>query len=165
MATTKLELAILSILCEDARISAERIAAMLNVDEAQVRACISKLEDENVIIKYRTLVDWEKVDDDKVEAWIEVRVSPRKDEGFDAIARQITGYPEVRSVYLMSGAYDLMVRVEGNNLKNVAMFVAKHLSSLDGVISTATHFLLKSYKRDGVELIERKADKRQAVTP
>ena len=100
-------------------------------------------------------MDWEKVDDDKVEAWIEVRVSPRKDEGFDAIARQITGYPEVRSVYLMSGAYDLMVRVEGNNLKNVAMFVAKHLSSLDGVISTATHFLLKSYKRDGVDVYKR----------
>ena len=93
MATTKLEMDILSILCEDARISAEKIAAMLNADEEQVRACISKLEDENVIIKYRTLVDWEKVDDDKVEAWIEVRVSPQKNEGFDAIAERITGYP------------------------------------------------------------------------
>ena len=124
MATTKLEMDILSILCEDARISAEKIAAMLNADEEQVRACISKLEDE-------------KVDDDMVEAWIEVRVSPQKNEGFDAIAERITGYPEVRSVYLMSGGYDLMVRIEGNNLKNVAMFVARHLSTIDGVISTA----------------------------
>ena len=164
MATTKLEMDILSILCEDARISAEKIAAMLNADEEQVRACISKLEDENVIIKYRTLVDWEKVDDDKVEAWIEVRVSPQKNEGFDAIAERITGYPEVRSVYLMSGGYDLMVRIEGNNLKNVAMFVARHLSTIDGVISTATHFLLKSYKRDGVVIVDKKGDKRQAVT-
>ena len=111
------------------------------------------------------LVGWaEKVDDDKVEAWIEVRVSPQKNEGFDAIAERITGYPEVRSVYLMSGGYDLMVRIEGNNLKNVAMFVARHLSTIDGVISTATHFLLKSYKRDGVVLVNKKGDKRQAVT-
>lgn len=164
MATTNLEMDILAILCEDARIPAAKIAAMLGVEEEQVRACISKMEDENVIIKYRTLVDWEKVADDKVEAWIEVRVSPQKNEGYDAIAQQITRYPEVRSVYLMSGAYDLMVRIEGTNLKNVAMFVARHLSTIDGVISTATHFLLKSYKRDGVTLVEDHPDKRQAVT-
>jgi len=163
MTMDKLDLEILEILCEDARISPARIAAMLGEDEATVRACISRLEDENVIIKYRTLVDWDKVDDDKVEAWIEVCVAPQKNDGFDLIAKQITGYPEVRSVYLMSGAYDLMVRIEGNNLKNVAMFVAKHLSTIEGVTSTATHFLLKSYKRDGVVLTDHQKDKRQAV--
>ena len=163
MTMDKLELEILEILCEDARITPARIAAMLDKDEEQVRACISKLEDENVIIKYRTLVDWDKVDDDKVEAWIEVCVAPQKNDGFDLIAKQISGYPEVRSVYLMSGSYDLMVRIEGNNLKNVAMFVAKHLSTIEGVTSTATHFLLKSYKRDGVVLVDSKRDQRQAV--
>ena len=165
MATTKLEMDILLILCEDARISAEKIAAMLNADEEQVRACISKLEDENVIIKYRTLVDWEKVDDDKVEAWIEVRVSPQKNEGFDAIAEQIYRFEEVSSVYLMSGAYDLMLEVQADNLRTLASFVSQKLATIDNVQSTATHFVLKKYKVDGVILEEDHADGRLAVSP
>ena len=163
MTYTTTELQILDILCEDARMTPEKISAMIGETPEKIRACIEKMENDDVIIKYRTLVDWEKVDDNKVEAWIEVRVSPQKDEGFDMIAKRITGYPEVRSVYLMSGGYDLMVRIEGNNLKNVAMFVAKHLSTIDGVISTATHFLLKSYKRDGVIIGEHKKDTREVV--
>lgn len=164
MTHSTLELQILDILCEDARMTPEKIAAMLGETEDTVRAAIAKMEADDVIIKYRTLVDWEKVDDNKVEAWIEVRVSPQKNEGFDTIARRITAFPEVRSVYLMSGGFDLMVRIEGTNLKNVAMFVAKHLSTIDGVISTATHFLLKSYKRDGIIIGEQKKDHRQVVT-
>ena len=164
MTHSTLELQILDILCEDARMTPDKIAAMLGETPETIEEAIAKMENDDVIIKYRTLVDWEKVDDNKVEAWIEVRVSPQKNEGFDTIARRITAFPEVRSVYLMSGGYDLMVRIEGTNLKNVAMFVAKHLSTIDGVISTATHFLLKSYKRDGVIIGEKKKDHRQVVT-
>ena len=163
MATTKLEMDILSILCEDARISAEKIAAMLNADEEQVRVCISKLEDENVIIKYRTLVDWEKVDDDKVEAWIEVRVSPQKNEGFDAIAERITGYPEVRSVYLMSGGFDLTVIIKGRTMREVARFVSEQLAPMENVLSTGTHFILKKYKDNSVEFDPADSDKREVM--
>ena len=163
MEHSTMELQILDILCEDARMTPEKISAMIGETPEKVAECIEKLENDDIIIKYRTLVDWEKVDDNKVEAWIEVRVSPQKNEGFDMIAKHITAYPEVRSVYLMSGGYDLMVRIEGTNLKNVAMFVAKHLSTIDGVISTATHFLLKSYKRDGVIIGEHKKDTREVV--
>ena len=159
-----LELSILEILFNDARTTPAQIAVMTGHSEDEVTAVIRSLEAQKIILKYTTMINWDRVEADQVEAVIEVRVTPQRDEGFDAIAERITGYPEVRSVYLMSGGYDLMVRIEGNNLKNVAMFVARHLSTIDGVISTATHFLLKSYKRDGVVLVDKKGDKRQAVT-
>ena len=162
MEHSTMELQILDILCEDARMTPEKIAAMIGETPEKVAECIEKLENDDIIIKYRTLVDWEKVDDNKVEAWIEDVAM--QNVGFAyMIAKRITAYPEVRSVYLMSGGYDLMVRIEGTNLKNVAMFVAKHLSTIDGVISTATHFLLKSYKRDGVIIGEHKKDTREVV--
>ena len=159
-----LQMQLLHLLQEDCRLPLEKLAVMTGSTVETVATVIDDMERSGIILRYAPVINWDKTDRERVEAMIEVRVTPQRDQGFDAIAERITGYPEVRSVYLMSGGYDLMVRIEGNNLKNVAMFVARHLSTIDGVISTATHFLLKSYKRDGVVLVDKKGDKRQAVT-
>ncbi|MGI6004888.1 MAG: Lrp/AsnC family transcriptional regulator [Christensenellales bacterium] len=161
----KLEHEILDILCEDARTAPEKIAEMVGESAAAVQACIDKLEQDGVIIRYRALIDWERVDREIVQAWIEVRVTPQSERGFDSIAEKIYRYPEVKAMYLMSGPYDFMVRVEGNSLKSVAMFVSQKLSVIDGVQSTATHFMLKRYKSDGVILDGQSSDRRLAVSP
>ena len=155
---------LLDLLAQDARLTPAQLAAMLGESEEDVAAAIKAYEKNSTILGYKTVVDWDKTSKESVTALIEVKITPQKGMGFDEIARQIYSHHQVESVYLMSGGYDLMVRIEGNNLKNVAMFVARHLSTIDGVISTATHFLLKSYKRDGVVLVNKKGDKRQAVT-
>ena len=146
---TTLEKDILNILTEDARIPAKKIAAMLSVDEAQVSDCISDMEKSGLLVKYTAIVNSEKTDDMLVEALIEVKVTPKKKEGFDGIAKQIASFPEVKAVYLMSGAYDLAVFIEGKSLQQVAQFVSERISTFDGVISTATHFILKKYKIEG----------------
>jgi DNA-binding Lrp family transcriptional regulator len=147
---TALEKDILNILTEDARIPAGKIAAMLSVDEAQVKSCIADMEKRGVLVKYTAIVNSEKAEDALVEALIEVKVTPKKKEGFDGIAKQIASFPEVKAVYLMSGAYDLAVFIEDKTLQQVSRFVSERISTFDGVLSTATHFILKKYKIEGV---------------
>ena len=147
---TALEKDILSILTEDARISTGKIAAMLSVDEAEIKACIADMEKSGLLVKYTAIVNNEKADDALVEALIEVKVTPKKKEGFDGIAKQIASFPEVKAVYLMCGAYDLAVFIEDKTLQQVSRFVSERISTFDGVLSTATHFILKKYKIEGV---------------
>jgi len=156
---------ILEILNEDSRRTPEEIAVMLGTDVETVRQKIEELEKNKVIVKYNTIVNWDKTDREYVTAFIEVKVTPQRDQGFDAIAERIYKFPEVKSVYLMSGDYDLAVMVEGRTMKEVAFFVAEKLSVLDSVLSTATHFVLKRYKVDGVILEDEEKDYRQVIVP
>lgn len=149
---TKLENDILRIIKDDSRQTPQEIAVMLNLDEKKVKETIKSLETNGIIVKYSAIINDEKTNKDLVEAFIEVKVSPQHNRGFDAIAEEIYQFQEVKSLYLMSGAYDLAVIVEGKTLKEVAMFVSQKLSSLEKVISTATHFILKKYKDGGVLL-------------
>jgi len=138
---------------------------MLGLSEDAVQAAIAGLEEQRIILKYPALINWEKVDVEEVEALIEVRVTPERDHGFDAIAEQIYRFEEVRNVYLMSGGYDLLVMLKSSSLKKLALFVAQKLSTIDGVLSTATHFVLKRYKSEGVILDEKTEDRRLKVSP
>ena len=156
---------VLELLESNARLSAPEIATMLGLDPGEVAEFVRDMEEKKVIIKYHTLVNWEKFGDEKVSALIEVRVAPQREVGFDAVAERIYRYPEVRTVRLMSGAYDLVVLVEGTSLKEVALFVATKLSTLEDVLSTTTHFVLKSYKHEGVILEDGEGDRRLVVTP
>ena len=160
---TTLEKDILNILTQDARIAPSKIAAMLSVDETEVKACIKNMEESGAIVKYTAIVNAERAEDTLVEALIEVKVTPKKKEGFDGIAKQIAAFPEVKSVYLMSGAYDLAVFVEDKTLQQVSRFVSERISTFDGVISTATHFILKKYKIEGVATEKEDADNRLSV--
>ena len=160
-----MELSILEILFNDARTTPAQIAVMTGHSEDEVTAVIRSLEAQKIILKYTTMINWDRVEADQVEAVIEVRVTPQRDEGFDAIAEQIYRFEEVSSVYLMSGAYDLMVTVKAGSMKRLALFVAEKLSTLEYVLSTATHFVLKKYKLEGVIFEERKQDERLVVTP
>jgi len=146
----KLHEDILRILAEDSRTAPAKIAVMTGADEAGVRAAVAELESSGALVKYTVVVNSDKLDKEIVEALIEVRVSPIHCKGFDSIAEDIYQFDEVKSVYLMSGGYDLAVFVEGSTLKEVAMFVCEKLSTLDKVLSTATHFILKKYKQSGV---------------
>ena len=161
----KMEMHILEILTDDARTPVGQIAAMLGLSEVEVQAAIAGLEEQRIILKYPALINWEKVDVEEVEALIEVRVTPERDHGFDAIAEQIYRFEEVRNVYLMSGGYDLLVMLKSSSLKKLALFVAQKLSTIDGVLSTATHFVLKRYKSEGVILDEKSEDRRLKVSP
>jgi DNA-binding Lrp family transcriptional regulator len=161
----RLEMQILEILTDDARTPVSQIATMLGRDEREIREAIASLEERRIILKYPALINWEKVDVDEVEALIEVRVTPERDRGFDAVAEQIYRFDEVRNVYLMSGGYDLLVMLKAGTLKKLALFVAQKLSTIDGVLSTATHFVLKRYKNEGVILDENIEDRRLKVTP
>jgi DNA-binding Lrp family transcriptional regulator len=156
---------ILDLLKDDARRDAGLIATMLGAERAEVEAAIAELEADKVIVKYATVVNWGKVDEDKVTALIEVQITPERGRGFDAIAERIYLYPEVKSVYLMSGAYDLLVEIEGHNLKEVAGFVSTKLASIDRVLSTKTHFILRKYKQDGTIFEDHSDDRRLIVSP
>ncbi|MBR0447709.1 MAG: Lrp/AsnC family transcriptional regulator [Clostridia bacterium] len=151
---------LLKLLNTNARLSGEQMAVMLNMTEAEVDAAIAKLEADGVVRGYKPLIDWEKTGEEVVTAIIELSIAPSKDEGFDGIAKVIMAMDEVESLSLMSGGHDLMVTVNGRTFKDVAMFVAKRLSSLDGVLSTATHFVLKKYKERGVLFTEEEQDER-----
>lgn len=161
----ELQLKVLELLKEDARRDAELIATMLAVPAEEVKQAIAELENEHVIVKYATVVNWSKIDDEKVTALIEVQITPERGRGFEGIAERIYLYPEVKSVYLMSGAYDLLVEVEGKNLKEVASFVSNKLSPIDAVLSTKTFFILKKYKQDGIIFEEHEGDHRLMVSP
>lgn len=160
---TVLERDILNILTEDARISADKIAAMLSEDVAKVKSCITDMEKSGLLVKYTAIVNSEKAEDSLVEALIEVKVTPKKKEGFDGIAKQIASFPEVKAVYLMSGAYDLAVLIEDKTLQQVSRFVSERISTFDGVISTATHFILKKYKIEGALTEKEDADYRLSI--
>ena len=145
----KLETDILKVLQEDCRYTPAKIAVMLNKTEEEVRGAIESMEKRGIIVKYTAIVNDERLSDDFVHALIEVKVSPQKASGFDAIAEEIYRFDEVNSCYLMSGGYDIAVFIEGANLREVARFVSERLSTLDEVQSTATHFILKKYKIEG----------------
>ena len=156
--------AILTFLEKNSRIDLQELAVILGTDETTVANEIAKMEQEHIICGYHTLIDWDKTSADKVTALIEVRVTPQRGQGFDSIAERIYNYPEVRSVYLISGAYDLMVILEGKTLKEVSGFVSDKLSTLDSVLSTATHFILKKYKYHGTIFERKTIDERMPVT-
>lgn len=160
----KLYSSILSILKEDGRTPASTIAVMLDKQESEIKKAIADMEKSGVIAKYTVLVNEDKLGDDGVQALIEVKVSPQFSHGYDSIAEDIYQFDEVKSVYLMSGAYDLAVFIEGKTLREVAGFVSEKLSVMDKVLSTATHFILKKYKSEGVVLQDEK-QKRLAVNP
>lgn len=156
---------ILDLLRQNARLSVEDISSMTKKTPAEVAAIIKKLEDEGVILKYAAIVNPEKdkVAKDKVLAEIQIQVQPQREHGFDAIADRIYRFPQVRSLYLMSGGYDLKVVIEGDNLREVAMFVSEKLSTLDGVRSTKTSFILKKYKENDIVYVEDERDRREGV--
>jgi DNA-binding Lrp family transcriptional regulator len=156
---------ILEILQENDRVTAAEIAVMLGLPEEEVRAEIAALEQNNTIVKYRAMINWEKTEIDRITAMIDVRVTPQREVGFDEIARRIYRFPEVRSVYLMSGAYDLSVLVEARNIKELALFVAEKLAAMDHINGTVTHFVLKRYKQEGVILDEQNDAERLVVSP
>ena len=133
---------------EKGNVSRAKIAQMLGMEEKEVADKIEKMEKENVIVGYKTIVNWDKTDKDVVVALIDLRITPQRGEGFDKVAERIYKYPQVKSLYLMSGAYDLSVTIEGKSMKEVALFVAQKLAPMDSIISTATHFVLKKYKED-----------------
>ncbi|MGI6150717.1 MAG: Lrp/AsnC family transcriptional regulator [Christensenellales bacterium] len=157
---------ILDILAQDSRTPAAIIAQMLNTSEEAVKAEIKRLEDEKILLRYTTIIDEEKAESEStIHALIEVKVTPQYRQGYDAIAEQVSRYPEVRSCYLMSGSYDFMVLVDGPNLRSVAQFVTEKLAVLNGVVSTGTHFVLRKYKDNHVVMPNGKDDRRQVVTP
>jgi DNA-binding Lrp family transcriptional regulator len=137
---------------------------MLGMEEKEVADKIEKMEKENVIVGYKTIVNWDKTDKDVVVALIELRITPQRGEGFDKVAERIYKYPQVKSLYLMSGAYDLAVTIEGKSMKEVALFVAQKLAPMDSIISTATHFVLKKYKEEGIVFEDDEKDTRQVIT-
>ena len=154
---------ILKILESDARTSVKQIATMTGQPAAEVSTLIGQAEKDRVILKYKTVVNWDKLQEEHVWAIIEVRVSPQKDVGFDAIAERIQRFPQARSVYLISGTYDLYVLAAGKTNHEIADFVSQQLSHIDGVQETVTQFVLKRYKEDGEVLEGSEAVKRQSV--
>ena len=155
---------ILEILEKNARTSAEQISAMIGKDVEEVKAEIKKLEDGNIIAGYTTVINWDKTEKETVNALIEVKVIPTRGLGFDKVASRIYNFPEVKALYLMSGSFDFTVLIEGKTMKEVALFVAEKLAPLESVMSTATHFVLKKYKADGVILHEKTEDDREVIT-
>ena len=156
---------ILTVLEKNSRIDLKELAVLLGKTEIDVINEIAALEKEGVICGYHTLIDWEKTTREKVTALIEVRVTPQRGQGFDKIAERIYNYPEVNAVYLISGGYDLLVTLEGKSLKDVSSFVSNKLSTLEYVLSTATHFVLKKYKDHGTILAKQHEDYREVITP
>jgi DNA-binding Lrp family transcriptional regulator len=155
---------ILEILARNSKISHEEIAAQVNSSVEKVKKCVAKLEKDKIILKYKTLINWERVKHNEVRALIEVKVTPERGVGFDAIAEHIYRHPEVSAVYLLSGSYDLLVQVEGPSLKEVSLFVSEKLATIKNVQSTVTHFLLKKYKEDGETLVDTVESKRLPIT-
>ena len=154
----------MAVIEKHSRIALKELAVILGAEEIDVVNELAALEAEGVICGYHTLINWDKTDIEKVSALIEVRVTPQRGQGFDSIAERIYKYPEVNSVYLMSGGYDLMVILEGKSLREVANFVSDKLSTLDTVLSTATHFILKKYKDHGTVFAAKKQDEREMFT-
>lgn len=162
---TRLENALLEILKEDCRIPMEKMAVMTGASLEETAAAIQELEEKRIILRYMPLINWDLTDRERVEAMIEVKVTPQRDMGFDAVAKRIYKFDEVKSVYLMSGSYDLLVLVEAPTLKELAAFVSAKLSPLEMVTGTATSFVLKRYKEEGIVFEKEGSDKRLVVSP
>ena len=154
---------ILRILEKNSRVGIDELAIRIGAGEVDVANEIAAMEKEGVICGYHTLIDWEKTSIETVTALIEVSVTPQRGQGFDSIAERIYNYPEVQAVYLMSSGYDLLVNMEGKTLKEVASFVSDKLSTLDSVVGTATHFVLRKYKEHGTVLAKKKTDEREKL--
>lgn len=150
----------LQLLEDDSRLTAEQLAVMCDKDVGDIKKLITEYEADGVILGYKTIVDWDKTDREYITALIELKVAPQRDHGFDKVAEKIYNYPEVQSVYLMSGAYDLAVILEGRTMREVAYFVAQKLAPMEYIVSTATHFVLRKYKDKGVVYSEPEIDQR-----
>lgn len=151
---------LLKLLENDARLTPAQLSVMLDKDENSVKDELRELENNGTILGYKAIVDWEKTEQESVTAMIDVKLTPQRDRGFDRVAEKIYNYPEVKSVYLMSGAYDLSVLIEGRTMKEVALFVSQKLSTIEAVNSTATHFVLHKYKDKGVLYSQSEIDER-----
>ena len=156
---------ILTFIEKNSRVELKELAILLGMSEVDVANELEAMEKEGIICGYHTLIDWDKVTTESINALIEVRVTPQRGHGFDSIAERIYKYPEVEATYLISGGYDLLVSLEGKTLREVSRFVSEKLSTLDSVISTSTHFILKKYKDHGTILHEKYDDERMIVTP
>ncbi len=154
---------LLRLLEQNARLAQSELAVMLGVSESEIKQELDVLHKDKVILGYTAEVNWDKTERESVTAMIEVRLTPQRDQGFDRIARHLYRYPQVTSCYLMSGGFDLMLIIEDSTLKEVAMFISNKVAPIDGVVSTATHFILKKYKSNGVVFEETESDKREAV--
>ncbi|MBE8538561.1 Lrp/AsnC ligand binding domain-containing protein [Geoglobus acetivorans] len=159
------EIEILKILENNSRISSNEIAEMLNMDVQEVEDIIKKYEDDGVILKYKTLINWEKAGVEEVYAIIDVRVNLSREKGYDDIAKRIAKFPEVHAVRLVSGEYDFQVVVKGKSLKDISFFIAEKISTIPEVRDTNTHFLLRTYKEEGALLFEDEEDRRLAIVP
>ena len=156
---------ILAIIEKNSRIDIKELAVILGAEEIDVANELKAMEEEGIICGYHTMIDWEKTSIEKVTALIEVRITPQRGKGYDNIAERIYKYPDVNSVYLISGGYDLLVTVDGKTLKSVSSFVNEKLATIEGDLSTATHFILKKYKDHGTILTKKYEDTREKVTP
>lgn len=161
-----IEIEILKLIENNGRIDMNDLSKMVNLSQEELEVTLKKLEDMKVIVRYMTIINWAKIDEHQgVTAMIDVKVTPKRGVGFDEVAKRIYRYKEVQSVYLMSGVYDLSVTVEGKSMNEVASFVSEKLSTLDSVLSTTTHFILKKYKHDGIIFEQGDEDKRIVVSP
>lgn len=149
---------------EQGVVNVTKISRMLGKSEEEVASKLDELEDNHIIAGYKTIVNWDKTDREVVTALIDLRVTPQRGEGFDKVAERIYKYPQVRALYLMSGAYDLSVMIEGKTMKEVALFVAQKLAPMESIVSTATHFVLKKYKEEGIIFKDDEKDSRQVIT-
>jgi DNA-binding Lrp family transcriptional regulator len=156
---------VLKVLEKDARITPDKVATMTGLPQDEVEKIIAQAEKDKIIVKYKTVIDWSKLGEEQVLALIEVKTAPRRNVGFDSIAERIYSFPQVRSVYLVSGTYDLSIQVVGKNIQEIGDFVSDKLATLDSVQGTVTHFLLKRYKEDGEILTPGERNGRLAITP
>ncbi|MCR5834062.1 MAG: Lrp/AsnC family transcriptional regulator [Selenomonadaceae bacterium] len=156
---------ILELLEHNSRLTTSELASMLQKSEYEIEKDIATLEREKIILSYGALINWEKFGEDVVTAVIEINLTPQREVGFDAIAERIFRFDEVRTVYLMSGNFDLLVIIEGKSLKDIANFVAKRLAPIEGITQTRSHFMLKAYKKDGIIIEDNEKDRRLVVTP
>lgn len=165
MELTDKELEIVEILEKDARTTSDEISKMVNLTVPETEELIKKLEDHNIIVQYSSIIDWSKIDGHEgVTAMIDVKVTPKRGVGFDDVAEKIYRFKEVKALYLMSGAYDFSVEIKAKSMNDVAKFVHQKLATLDSVISTTTHFILKKYKHDGMIFDKKDDDKRIVVS-
>lgn len=156
---------ILTFIEKNSRVDLKELAIMLGVDEEAVRNELAQMETEHIVCGYHTIIDWDKLGIEKVTAMIEVRVTPQRDMGFEKLAERICNYPEVDSVFLISGGFDFMVTINGKTLREVSQFVSEKLSTIDSVLSTKTNFILKKYKDHGTIIAERAKDERIQMLP
>lgn len=156
---------IVKTLHDDCKLSLEQLAAMHSISVAEVAEAIDEMEKNGTILGYGAIINWDKLNNsNRVTAYIELKVTPQRNQGFDRIAERIYQYPEVTALNLMSGSYDFGVTVEGDNLKDISLFVSEHLAPMEAVISTATHFVLKRYKAEGNVLTAPKSDDREVIS-